>query len=366
MSRFSVAKERVLDDLEGIVEELYRASRKHMRGAIYNVRNPYRAKSKEEQFAIWLRGARRGAWKDFVSGDHGDAIDLVAFGLTGIVSADSRMTALAWIEDRYGLKTMDPQTRARAAAEAKSRKLAAEANDKARREKAVARARKSFFACQEQILGTPVETYLNEQRGLKLSVIPNLGRSIRFRPDCEYWMAEDRPRLPAIVTAMVDATGRIGANHHTFLTPDGKNKAGPAEGVLPGKAKLMFPETAGLVMRLADGPSGLSAEAAAEAGIRGPVGITEGLEDALTGAFTTPELRMWAAGSLSGLMSVPDHAAVSSWIIFKDNDWAKPQATRLFNRAVARIKSFGKPVEVIAVPAAWGKDLNDAINSGEW
>ncbi|MBV2183764.1 MAG: toprim domain-containing protein [Rhizobium sp.] len=365
MSRFSVAKERVLDDLEGIVEELYRTSRKHMRGSIYNVRNPYRAKSKEEQFAIWLRGARRGAWKDFVSGDHGDAIDLVAFGLTGIVSADSRMTALAWIEDRYGLKTMDPQTRARAAAEAKSRKLAAEANDKARRDKAISRARKNFFACQEQILGTPVETYL-AGRGVRLSAVPHLGRSIRYRPDCEYWMAEDRPRLPAIVTAMVDATGRIGANHHTFLTPDGRAKAGAAQGVLPGKAKLMFPETAGLVMRIADGPSGLSAEEAARTGIKGPVGITEGLEDALTGAIAEPDLRMWAAGSLSGLMSIPDHDAVSAWIVFKDNDWGKPQATRLFNRAVARLKSFGKPVEVIAVPAAWGKDLNDAINSGDW
>lgn len=366
MSRFSVAKERVLDDLEGIVEELYRASRKHMRGAIYNVRNPYRPKAKEEQFAIWLRGARRGAWKDFVSGDHGDAIDLVAFGLTGIVSADSRMTALAWIEDRYGLKSMDPQTRARAAAEAKSRKLAAEASDKTRREKAIARARKSFFACRAEIIGTPVETYLKAERGIPLSAVPNLGRSIRYRPDCEYWMSESRPRLPAIVTAMVDGTGRIGANHHTFLTPDGRAKAGSAEGVLPGKAKLMFPETAGLVMRIADGPSGLSAEDAAKAGVKGPVGITEGLEDALVAALTTPALRVWAAGSLSGLMTVPDHAAASSWIVFKDNDWGKPQAKRLFNRAVARLKSFGKPVEVIAVPADWGKDLNDAIRSGEW
>lgn len=359
MSRFSVAKEHVVDDLEPIVEELFHASRKYLKGGTWNVRNPYRAKSKESQMVVWTRGARRGAWKDFVSDEHGDAIDLVAFGLTGIVSADSRMTALAWIEDRYGLKSMDPETRARAAAEAKSRKAAAQARDERRRKASVDRSRKFFFSCREQILATPVEAYLSS-RGIPLSKVPNIGRSLRFHPECEYWREESRPRFPAMIAAMVDDRGKPGACHYTFLAADGRGKA-PVE-----KAKMMFPETSGLVIRLTNGPSGLSPEQAADQGIKGPIGITEGIEDGLTGAVAEPDLRMWAAGSLSGLLTVPDHPAISAFIVFKDNDWGKPQATALFNRAIARLKSFGKPVEVIAVPAAWGKDLNDAINSGKW
>jgi hypothetical protein len=359
VSRFSVAKDRVVTDLEGIVEQLLHGSRRYLKGGTWNVRNPYRAKSKESQMVIWTRGDRRGAWKDFVSGETGDAIDLVAYALTGIVSADSRMTAIAWIEDRYGLKSMDPAERERAAAEAKSRKLASQARDDKRRATSRDRSRRFFYSCQEKIEGTPVETYL-ASRGIRLSRVPNLGRSLRFHPACEYWREDSRPTFPAMIAAMVDEHGKPGANHYTFLAHDGKAKA-PVD-----KAKMMFPETSGLVIRLTNGPSGLSPEQAAEAGIKGPIGITEGIEDALTGAIAGQDLRMWAAGSLSGLLTVPDHAAISSFIVFKDNDWGKPQATALFNRAIARLKSFGKPVEVIAVPAAWGKDLNDAINSGEW
>jgi hypothetical protein len=142
----------------------------------------------------------------------------------------------------------------------------------------------------------------------------------------------------------------------TFLSADGRSKA-PVE-----KAKLMWPEVAGFVVRVTNGPSGMTAEDAAAAGISGLVSITEGIEDSFSIAIATPELRCWAAGSLSGLLYVPDHPSVSGWIIFKDNDWGKPQAAALFNRAVARFRSFGKPVEVVAMPADWGKDVNDALN----
>jgi hypothetical protein len=155
---------------------------------------------------------------------------------------------------------------------------------------------------------------------------------------------------------MVDARGTIGACHMTFLAANGEGKA-PVE-----QPKLMWPETAGLVIRISNGATGLSGSEAAEAGVSGLVGLTEGIEDALSAALATPELRMWAAGSLSGLLHVPDHPCAAGWIIFKDNDWGKAEAQALFDRAVARIKSFRKPVEVVSLPADWGKDVNDAIN----
>ncbi|MGI8390228.1 DUF7146 domain-containing protein [Brucella anthropi] len=357
MSRFSVAKDRVLEDLDNIIEELLQANRKHKRRSLWNVRNRFRAKSQPDQMVVWLQGNRRGAWKDFVSGEKGDAIDLVAFGLKGVVDDQSRMDALEWIEDRYGLKSMSDERREQLKAEASARRKAAEANELKRREASIERARKFFFSCSEQILDTPVEAYF-KSRNIDISKVPNLGRSLRFRPDCEYWMEESRPKIPALVSAMVDVGGRIGACHYTFLRPDGSGKADIE------KAKLMFPETSGLVIRLTNGPSGLSAEDAVKEGVKGICGLVEGVEDGASVGISEPELRMWSAGSLSGLLTVPDHPAVSSWIIFKDNDWGKPQAQALFDRAVARIKSFRKPVEVISMPAEWGKDVNDAIRSG--
>ncbi len=357
MSRFSVAKSKILDELETMLELLYKAERKHMRTGLWNVVNPYRPGAKAEQMAVWLKGARRGAFKDYAGDVKGDAVDLVAFGLKGSIDDDSRMAAVEWIEDRYGLKSMSPARREQIDQESKARRQAAEARDQRRRETSIGKARRFFYSCSERLIGTPADLYL-ASRNVEISRIAHLGRSLRFRQDCEYWMIDDRPQLPAMVSAMVDVTGRIGACHYTFLKADGSDKAD-----VP-KAKLMFPETSGLVVRLTNGASGLPAEDAAAQGIAGPCGLLEGIEDGLSGAQAVPDIRFWAAGSLSGLRSVPDHPAVSAWIVFKDNDWGKPQAQKEFNRAIARLKGFGKPVEVVSMPADWGKDVNDAIRSG--
>lgn len=350
-SRFAIAKDRALGDLDSIVVDLLGGSTKHRRSGQWNVRNPFRPGSKESQMVVWLKGARRGGWCDFVSGEKGDVIDLVALGLEGLVDAETRKRAVEWLEDRYGLKNLTPETRKRIDAEAKTRRTVMEAKEATRRESNVTRARKMFFAAGPTIRGTLAETYL-ASRGIELSRVAHLvENTFRFSPAFEYWLDDARPRLPAMLSAMVSDKGKIGACHITYLAADGRAKADVE------KAKLMWPETAGMMIRVTQGRSGLPLEQA-DAGL---LGITEGIEDALSAAVADPDLRMWAAGSLSGLLYVPDHAAISGYLIFKDNDWGKPQATRLFNRAVARIRGFGKPVEVIAVPADWGKDINDAL-----
>ncbi|TPW33230.1 hypothetical protein FJU08_01305 [Martelella alba] len=359
MSRFSIAKDRAKDDLENIIETLFHASKRHKRTALWNVANPYRAKSKPDQMCVWLTGSRRGAWKDFVSGDKGDAIDLVAYGISGDVNDDSRMAAVEWLEDRYGLRDMSAERRQAMEAEGRSRRLAAEAKEARRRTSNIERARKFFYGCSEVISGTPAERYL-ASRGVTLSAIPSLGHAIRYRPNCEYWMDDDRPEMPAMIHGMVTVDGRIAANHYTFLRADGSAKADVI------KPKLMFPETSGLVIRLTNGAAGIGAEKAAVQGITSIVGVVEGCEDGYSAAVSNPELRMWATGSLPGLLSLPDHASASAYIIFQDNDWGKPQARALFRRAVARIRSFGKPVQVLAMPASWGKDVNDALNRRQW
>ncbi|MEQ9247044.1 MAG: hypothetical protein RLO21_13735, partial [Nitratireductor sp.] len=181
-SRFAMAKDRILGALESVIAELFGANAKprNRKPSGWNVRNPWRPGSEPRQMYIWLRGARRGAFKDFVSGDKGDAIDLVAFALTGIIHAESRMRAVEWAEDRFGLRNMDKATRAKMAAEAAARRAAIEKADQESRHKARDRVRKFFHACDARILRTPVDAYL-AGRGAPLSEVPMLTPALRLR-----------------------------------------------------------------------------------------------------------------------------------------------------------------------------------------
>jgi hypothetical protein len=379
MSRFAVAKSHVLDNLEMVISEIYGQNadpRHHKRGRSWNISWPWRSKSKPDQTIIWLDGARRGGFRDFTSGVQGDAIDLVAVGLEGAVTDETRLRAVAWIEDRFGIRSMSPTQKRLIAAEAEAKRKAMAAAAARVRKIARDRARKFFFSCERTILGTVAETYWKVARGIDVRDVPHLAPAFRFHPACEYWLGAPRdekgnktgkgPMLPAMISAMVDQDGKLGACHYTFLRPDGRGKAE----VLPfggseAKAKMMFPETSGLMIRCTYGPSGMNMEKAAEAEISGIASVSEGIEDAVTAGYADPELRSNAAGSLPNLLTIYDHAAVSSWIVFKDNDWNKPQAQALFERSISRLRSFRKPVEPVAMPASWGKDVNDALKGEE-
>lgn len=378
-SRFAVAKQHVVDALDDIVPELFGSGSKATRRYKdrWAVLNRWRGGATIDQMTVWRAGGRRGAWKDFAGGDKGDAIDLVAYGLTGAVTAETRMRALEWAEDRFGIRSMSPAERAALEAEAQKRRAAVAAAEQKRNQSDRDRARKFHFACEPAIVGTPVETYL-ASRGIRLAEIPHLMPTLRFHPDCEYWMGAQRdgeghkigtvPRFPAMIAMMVTAGGHLGANHYTFLEPGGARKLDTGrrgyvdEDGRPRSAKLMFPASGGMFIPLTYGPHGLRARDAAQRGVTDWWGFAEGIEDALSAAIGDERLRMHAAGSLAHLMGIPDHPAARGYLIFKDNDWGKPQAQALFDQAIQRLKAFGKPVEALAMPASWGvKDVNDAL-----
>jgi hypothetical protein len=382
-SRFALAKDHAVLSIDSIIVELFGGGRQqtHRYPGRWAVTNKWRAGASMDQMTVWRDGGRRGAWKDFVSGEKGDAIDLVAYGLTGIVTADTRMTALDWLEDRFGLKTMDAAAKAELEEKARARQAQLAEQDKTRVGADRDRARKFFFSCQPEILGTPVATYLMS-RGIDLDAVPHRTTALRIRPDCGYWMGAQRdgegnklgrdPEFPAMIAAMVSGDGTLGACHYTFLEPDGSSKLKTGDrGYVdrdsgkPHSAKLMFPASGGLTIPVTYGLSGLKVQDAAQRGATGWMGFTEGIEDALSVAVTNGELRMHAAGSLAHLGALSDCPAAKGYLIFKDNDWGKPQAQAQFDLAIARLKSFGKPVETLAMPKAWGKDVNDALNHEE-
>lgn len=361
--RYARAKDLAVEHVETFALELWRAEPRHKSKSVWNIADPYRPDAKPGNLALALT-RRRGAFQDFESGLKGDALDFVAHGLCGRIDRDSRRDAVAFIEQRFGLGTMDPAQRAKLAAESEAKRKAAEA--KAARDLAARRerARKRFWAMQPVRTqagwcGTLFETYM-AARGIDVRAMPHLAGSFRFDPDCEWWVDQETPkrRFPAIVSAMVDGGGTVCANHFTFLAADGTGKA-----ALGRQAKMMFPDTHGLVIRVTNGPGGLQPEAAAQAGQRDIVFVGEGIEDAATAGFVDPELRCWAAGSLAGLLHMPDHAVAAGYMIGRDNDWGKPAAEASFERAIARIRSWGKPVEVVS--SKHGKDFNDELTGKE-
>lgn len=371
-TRFATVKALALDALDDLVPELFGGGRLQTRryGQRWAVANKWRG-GRIDQMTVWRDAGRRGAWKDFVSGDKGDVIDLVAYGLTGYVSPAARMAAVEHLEDRFGIRAMSPEERDRLERRAARRREELKASEARRQAGLKRRVQKFFFSCAEGLAGTPAAIYL-AGRGIVLEQVPQLSAAFRFRADCEYWPAREFGEellVPAIVSAMATAGGALRACHYTFLEPDGSGKLDTRARGLTGasgdplSAKLMFPSTAGLLVHASYGPGGLRPDAAAEAGQLDWWGITEGIEDALSAALGDARLRMFAAGSLSGLGGVPDHPNARGFLVFRDNDWGKAEAQAQFRRAVARLKSFGKPVEVLETPVDWGKDVNDALRA---
>lgn len=343
----AVVKERLRADVAGLCAELGLEGKP--RGNVWTTKNPRRADRHGGSFVVWTKGAAPGAWKDYATGEAGDVLDLVAY----LKNVD-RKGALAWCMDRFGLKSLTAAERAQHEEAARAARLAAE---RAEREQRLKRRKRAhlMFSKADPFVSDMVARYL-AARGLQLPVTLE-ARWCRSFARFEWWPGRDGdtgelgPEFPAMVWAFCDAEGKQQACHITYIATDGSGKA-PVD-----KPKLIWPEHLGLVIRVARGETRLDPEAAAKAGKPGPVVITEGIEDALTLANAAPELRVWCAGSLAGYGAIHDHPCVSSWIVAKDNDWGKPQAAALFDRALERLRRTGKPVRAIA--SAMGKDFND-------
>jgi hypothetical protein len=359
-SRMSVLKEFLQRDVAVLVAELVPGARRS--GTVWSAKNPRRADRSAGSFTVWVGGGGHvaGAWKDWASGDAGDVVDLVAY-----CRGWTRGEVLAWGEDRYGIRSMSAEERRRLQARQVERKVAEQRDDQARELKRREAAIRLFDRAVPRLTGTLVEVYA-EARGTPLRAMPTLEHQwFRFHPSLEWWEGAERdpetgektrpgPRFPALLSAMVDRVGTMRAVHCTFLSPDGRGKA-PVD-----RPKLMFPRTEGLVIRVSRGDSRVSPETAAANGLIGPGVVGEGVEDGWTWAMALPEARTFAAGSLAGLLHMPDLACIDAWLVARDNDWGKDQAKAQFDKAMSRIKSFGKPAEEVSATGG-AKDFNDMV-----
>ncbi|SNZ20933.1 DUF7146 domain-containing protein [Cohaesibacter gelatinilyticus] len=362
-SRLLEVKSALQDSVDRLVLDLLPGGKRS--GGNYTVKSPVRHDRRAGSFVVWLTGPAKGCFKDYADDSaKGDIIDLIAL-CKGM--GKDRSAALAWAEDWLGWKKMSKADRAKYIKEIKKREKLEKAKDDRRQQYLIQQAQKTWNKTLP-IEGSLGEVYF-KHRGIPLDEIRNRTDFCHFLPEAEYWLLADYefeggkrkkvkagPTFPAIVSRMDNIDGHLQALHYTFIAPDGCGKA-PIED--QSKAKLMFPRTAGAAIWMTRGKGNLNPDTMVARKLAAPGVIGEGIEDGLSVALGVPEARVLAAGSLPNLLTFPLHPCFNSFVLLKDNDWNKPEAQALFDRAFQRVKRAGYPVEVVS--SNCGKDMNDLL-----
>lgn len=341
------------DDIEGVVAKLA-IDVKHRVGRKLECFAPWDSHHKPK-LEIELH-PRPGKWNEWIGGLYGDALDLVACTLGN--GTKDRRAAYRWALEYLGLQGDIDQAawerrRAQAAANAAAREAeATQALERNRR-----RAKAAWLRARPLAPGDVGWTYL-QARGIDLRELPRMPRAVRLALTEEWWDPATGSLEhvgPALCSAMILADNSFGSLHRVWIDP---SRAGEKADVDP--PRKMWPESMGAAIHLWRGASGLSVRQAAEKGLKEPVVVCEGVEDGLSLALMAPELRIIAAGSLPGLLSLQPPACAERLVIAADNDWGKPQAQALLDRACARLKGeFGLRVFLARSPE--GKDFNDLL-----
>lgn len=325
------------------------------RAGLVTPRNPTRTDRHPGSFVIWTNADAAGAWKEYATGEGGDVYKLILYlgGLRDWI--DAYWWALEFLG--WGRGVVRTATQDQAARELREReRKAAEARQGAELDKQVKAMRAFWLASSSEIRDTPVWSYLTQARGLPMDQLLKPPGALRFRPALDHFDKEtgEITAWPAMVSAMSHWNGgEVRAIHRTWLAPDGLGKA-PLD-----KSKKMKGPADGCAVRVWKGAGALSPERAAKDGVRGPLVITEGIEDAITAAIAQPDYRVWAAGSLSLLGKLGWPECASAVVLVADNDWDKPQALAAFEKVLAYWQGMaaGRPLKVVR--AQTGKDLND-------
>ncbi|MGL4396630.1 MAG: DUF7146 domain-containing protein [Hyphomicrobium sp.] len=330
-------------NIEALARQLAPEGRRS--GRWWLAKNP-RREDNNPSFGIGLGGTAPGAWTDFATGDKGDV-----FGLIQYVHGLEFKDALAWARSWLGIEGAAPVAVATRLRDAKAN---AEARAREEQERA-AKNRKHAFGLylagrKRAFVPSPAHTYLCS-RGIDVTRLGKMPGCLGWVPDMRH--VETDTKWPAMIAAFFNADGAVVAVHRTYLRPDGAGKAP----VTP--ARKIWPSYKGAAIYLWRGKSKLSASEASANGLLETLVLVEGVEDGLSVALACPDFRVWAAGSLANLGEITLPKCCDEVVVCADNDWGKPQAQALLDRAVEGLAAQGVTVRVAR--STVGKDVNDAL-----
>lgn len=323
--------------------------RGHVDGRDFVAFNPTRADRHLGSFRIRLRD---GVWKDFATGEAGDALALVKYCL-GLVEMKD---ALAEARGFLGLDGKDYEALRRTRqAETEARAKPAEPENRW-----AGRAMQLWLQAQASIAGTPAERYL-AGRGIDLQRLGRQPRALRYHP--ELFNREAGRPLPALVAAISlpcqsDGPARQMAIHRTWLQvhPDGRVTKAPLM-----DAKRTLGRYPGGSIRLWRGASG---RPVCRIQPGEPILLSEGIEDGLTAALAVPEMRVWAIVSLGNLAALwlpagPEGGTPPVPVLLQQND-TNPKTIAMRERGLRALWDRGFRPRT-APPPAIVKDVNELL-----
>jgi len=327
----------------------------------YFTLNPGRADKSVGSFWIHVSGDKAGKWQDKATGQFGDIFDLIKMSLNCSMS-DALREARAVL----GLGSTDPaviRRREEAAERAKQQRAAAAA---AERKKKADRAKTAhaIWLSGRAIKDTPAEFYLRDSRKIDLRRLGHQPGALRFVEQCYYSHMDNltgeviEGKFPAMVAIVNDHQGRAVACHRTYLGLDAAGRWTKAD--LPEQKKVLG-DYAGAWINLWKGvnPEGRHGVTLGQCKPQTRVYVSEGIEDALSGAILLPAARFIAGISLSNLGGLRLPANVSEVVLIADQDEGVEQKAAL-QRAVQQHQKAGRVVRIWQ-NGTGGKDLNDAL-----
>ena len=253
---------------------------------------------------ICYRGTKAGWVKDFRSGEGGDLLTLIArapkTGCNGNISE-----AIKWAIDWLGIADMNREQRQDAERQARQASQKRQA-DTAKRTADLLRASKRRYLEAEPLFGSPAERYLIG-RGLPVwqlkTRLDGKGalNALRYHPSLacpETYQTTGRKRPGMIGQVIRFGFGHL-TIHRTFLEPDGAGGMRKATDLR--KPKQAYSEYRGGIIPIWRGDSGKPIKDAPEGEW---IAGSEGIEDGVAMAIALPEMRTFAAISLSNLGNI--------------------------------------------------------------
>lgn len=301
-----------------------------------------------QSLCVWLDGPRKGRWKDYASGERGDALDLVA----QILCHGDLGDACKWAKQWLGLGDLDDgdYQRLKRESERAQQERQAEADKLARKQQADAK--KIWLAGEELRPGDAAWRYL-AGRAIDLAKLPSVPRALRCH--AALYNAESQQSWPALVAAICDPQGKTVNCHRIWLEEkaDGRVTKAPLK-----DAKLsMKGGYAGGCVRLWKGASNLAWR---DMGPGEVLLAGEGIEDTLSGVLFKPEWRACATLSVSGLEGLVLPANVVRLVWIAQNDPRGSSASKALARAYSVHRAQGRDVASLRPPVCF-KDLNEHL-----